>query len=240
MTTDQRRDPCSRRTLRTTKTNCQTIPTVRLSRMARGQALGPSKVPGQPGGDDPGECGHRQRGRGPGAENPAAGVLRQRSRVEVGRHACRSGRVCPGGRVGHGCSLLCVGQIDASTLGALAGDAHRQKAAIRTHPRRRFRLLPREEAPRQLAQYVHDVRSRWFLPRTYGLDALIVLLTITAMLELAFRRGLTEGAGDRRVVRRRGPRDHGAAARRAATLPVRRSGGVLGVWRRRSRSWTGA
>ncbi len=32
------------------------------------------------------------------------------------------------------------------------------------------------------------MRSRWFLPRTYGLDALIVLLTITAMLELAFRR----------------------------------------------------
>jgi signal transduction histidine kinase len=36
------------------------------------------------------------------------------------------------------------------------------------------------------AQYVHDVRSR--LPRTYWLDALIVLLTITAVLELAFRR----------------------------------------------------
>ena len=38
------------------------------------------------------------------------------------------------------------------------------------------------------AQYVHDVRSRWSLPRTYWLDALIVLLTITAVLELVFRR----------------------------------------------------
>ena len=38
------------------------------------------------------------------------------------------------------------------------------------------------------AQYVHGVRSRWFLSRGYALDALIVLLTITAVLELAFRR----------------------------------------------------
>ena len=222
--------PCSRRTADDDEDELPDHADGEAEQDGSWPGAGALEGPRQPGGDDPGECGHRQRGGGPGAENPAAGVLRQRSRVEVGRHACRSGRVCPGGRVGHGCSLLCVGQIDASTLGTCGRRPHRQKAGFALDPRRRFASYLGRRRPGRLAQYVHDVRSRWFLPRTYG------------------RRRADRAADDHRHARARVPAGLTAGRRRpacgsasaavaimvlpllrAATLPVRRSGGVLGA-----------
>lgn len=40
--------------------------------------------------------------------------------------------------------------------------------------------------------YVQDVKGLWSLARRYGLDALIVLLAVEAMFEVAFRRGLPD------------------------------------------------
>jgi signal transduction histidine kinase len=43
-------------------------------------------------------------------------------------------------------------------------------------------------------EYVHGVRRLWLLVRTHGLDALIVLMTIGAVCELALKRGTSQSA----------------------------------------------
>jgi len=43
-------------------------------------------------------------------------------------------------------------------------------------------------------EYVHGVRRLWLLVRTHGLDALIVLMTIGAVFELALKRGTSQAA----------------------------------------------
>jgi signal transduction histidine kinase len=43
-------------------------------------------------------------------------------------------------------------------------------------------------------EYVHGVRRLWLLARTHGLDALIVLMTIGAVCELALKRGTSQSA----------------------------------------------
>ena len=43
-------------------------------------------------------------------------------------------------------------------------------------------------------EYVHGVRRLWLLVRTHGLDALIVLMTIGAVFELALKRGTSQSA----------------------------------------------
>jgi hypothetical protein len=42
--------------------------------------------------------------------------------------------------------------------------------------------------------YVHGVRRLWLLVRRHGLDALIVLMTIGAVFELALKRGTSQAA----------------------------------------------
>ena len=43
-------------------------------------------------------------------------------------------------------------------------------------------------------EYVHGVRRLWLLVRRHGLDALIVLVTIGAVFELALKRGTAQAA----------------------------------------------
>ena len=56
---------------RSTKTNCQSRPAVRAEGLAPGETRSPSRGSGQQGSADPGQGAHRQRGGGPGAENPS-------------------------------------------------------------------------------------------------------------------------------------------------------------------------
>ena len=43
-------------------------------------------------------------------------------------------------------------------------------------------------------EYVHGARRLWLLVRRHGLDALIVLMTIGAVFELALKRGTSQAA----------------------------------------------
>ena len=186
MTTDQRRVPCSRCTVRTTKTNCQTIPTGQAEQDGPRPGAGALEGPRQPWGDDPGECGHRQCCA---AQVPR---IRRREYCGSGSGSMSAGTPpVPSSMSGVSCRswlLLAVRRwFDALTLGTWAGD-HIARRLDSHSPSRAISPLPREEATNEIAQYVHDMRSRWSLPRTYWLDALIVVLTTTAVLELVFRR----------------------------------------------------